>query len=97
MKYLAFTYDPQEKVRQDCINELILTEEAYLNDMTNVHKIFEVPLRMSNAATEDEIQGIFVNWQEIIQCNRRFLGDLFNRRDSGSTNIGDVLCNHVRN
>lgn len=88
-------YDPQEKLRQECINELISTERAYVEDMTIVHNIFEMPLRMSKAISEEEVEIIFVNWQEIIQCNRRFLGDLLDKQDNGNYNIGDAICRHV--
>lgn len=63
--------------------------------MTIVHNIFEMPLRMSKAISEEEVEIIFVNWQEIIQCNRRFLSDLLDRQDTGNYVIGDVICHRV--
>lgn len=95
LKNISLAYDPQEKLRQECVNELISTENAYLDDMTIVHTIFEKPLRNSKVISEEELQGIFVNWQEIIQCHRKFLGDLLDKRDSGDKNIGSVICDHV--
>lgn len=83
-------------MRQDCINELINTEMAYLEDMTVVYNVFEKPLRKSEVITVEEADGIFVNWQEIIQCNKKFLDDLLSRKDSGSYIFGDVICVHVR-
>ncbi|KAF5279390.1 hypothetical protein FQA39_LY05500 [Lamprigera yunnana] len=87
--------DPQDKMRQECINELIQTEKTYIDDMTTVHEVFEIPLIQSKIISKDEIQGIFVNWQDILQCNRNFLQDLNNRLNSGSTIIGDVICSHL--
>lgn len=63
--------------------------------MTIVHNIFEIPLRMSKAVSEEEVESIFVNWQEIIQCNRKFLGEMLDRQDMGSPVIGDIICKHV--
>lgn len=63
--------------------------------MNIVHRVFEQPLREKRAISKEEIQAIFVNWKEIIECNRKFLGDLLDRRDNCSQNIGDVICNHV--
>ncbi|KAF5294447.1 hypothetical protein FQR65_LT01573 [Abscondita terminalis] len=87
--------DPQEKTRQECINELIQTEKTYIDDMTIVHEVFEIPLRQSKVVTEDELGGIFVNWQEILQCNRNFLRDISKRWNSGNTVVGDVICLHL--
>lgn len=82
-------------MRQECINELIQTEKAYIDDMTVVYEVFEVPLRQSKVITKEEIEGIFVNWQEILQCNHNFLKDLIDRWNSGNDVIGDVICSHV--
>lgn len=63
--------------------------------MTTVHEIFEIPLRRSNVLSEEDLYCIFVNWQEIIQCNRQFLEDLLDRKSSGSYIFGDIICKHV--
>lgn len=88
-------YSYQDKMRLDCINELIQTERTYIDDMTVVHKVFEKPLSESRVVTQNEIEGIFVNWREILQCNKNFLADLLTRRDTGSDIIGDIICAHV--
>ncbi|KAB0793537.1 hypothetical protein PPYR_13157 [Photinus pyralis] len=92
---LQQSVEPEDKMRLECINELIQTEKSYIDDMTVVYEVFEIPLRQSKVVSNEEIRGIFVNWQEILQCNRNFLSDLTNRRSSGSTIIGDVICEHL--
>lgn len=85
-----------DKKRQDCINELIQTEKAYIDDMRVVHEVFELPLLESQVIDEKDVKGIFVNWRDIIQCNRGFYEDLLERTNSGSEIIGDIICTHVR-
>lgn len=87
---------PLDKKRQDCINELIQTEKAYIYDMNIVHEVFELPLLDSHVVERSDVEGIFVNWREIIQCNKNFLADLLERTNSGSDVIGDIICLHVR-
>lgn len=82
-------------MRQECINELIQTEKAYIEDMSIVHKVFEVPMRDSRVVSKTDVDRIFVNWQELIDSNKEFLRDILHRTDSGSDIIGDVICNHV--
>lgn len=83
-------------MRQECINELIQTEKAYIEDMSIVHKVFEMPMRESRVVNNTDVDRIFVNWQELIDCNKQFLRDILHRTDSGSDIIGDVISNHVR-
>ncbi|KAK9738832.1 PH domain [Popillia japonica] len=86
---------PLDKKRQDCINELIQTEKAYIYDMNIVHEVFELPLLDSHVVERSDVEGIFVNWREIIQCNKNFLADLLERTNSGSDVIGDIICLHL--
>lgn len=63
--------------------------------MAVVYEVFEIPLRKSSVISQEEMEGIFVNWQEILQCNHNFHADLIQRRSSGNEIIGDVICAHV--
>lgn len=83
------------KKRQDSIREFIQTEKAYVDDMTIVHEVFELPLKKSGVIAKDEAQKIFVNWQAILQCNRNFLSDLYDWTSSGSDILGPVISRHV--
>lgn len=86
---------PQDKMRMESINEFIKTEKAYIEDMTIVNRIFEKPLRASKVLSEKDVEGIFVNWETILECNKAFLNDLLDRQSSGSDTYGDIICAHV--
>lgn len=83
------------KKRQNCIKEFIQTEKAYVDDMSIVHDVFEVPLRRSGVISPTDIDIIFVNWETILQCHRNFLADLHSWHSSGSDTIGYVIVKHV--
>lgn len=63
--------------------------------MSIVHEVFEIPLRKSKVVSSKDIDEIFVNWQEILVCNQKFLEDLTNAHNMGTDTIGDVICRHV--
>ncbi|KAJ9601403.1 hypothetical protein L9F63_000427, partial [Diploptera punctata] len=88
-----------EKKRQDAIVELIFTEESYINDMLAVYDVFEKTLRESKLLSQQDVQRIFVNWREIIDCNYMFLRALHVRRDMSAGGIirmiGDILCENL--
>ncbi|CAH1112689.1 unnamed protein product [Psylliodes chrysocephalus] len=86
---------PQNKKRQESINEFIQTEKSYVSDMSIVHEVFEEPLRRSKLVPVKDIDDIFVNWQDIIKCNKRFLKDLVSANKTGSDMIGDIICKHL--
>ncbi|CAK9815717.1 ITSN1 [Anthophora quadrimaculata] len=91
--------DPMRRNRQEYINELITTEQAYIEDMRLVHEVFEKPLIESLVLTVDEVDKIFVNWRDIIACNDNFLRALRIRRDNSKGGIvrmiGDILCENI--
>lgn len=103
MALFIFVYDfvdvdenSNEKMRQDCVNELIQTEKAYIEDMSIVHKVFEVPLMESRVVSKQDVEKIFVNWSKLVETNQAFLKDLLQRTSNGSDIIGDIICKHVR-
>ncbi|XP_008190947.1 intersectin-2 isoform X1 [Tribolium castaneum] len=85
------------KKRQDSIREFIQTEKVYVDDMTTVHEVFELPMKKSGVIGRDEVEKIFLNWQAILQCNRRFLSDLYDWTSSGSDILGPVISKHLQN
>ncbi|XP_048512969.1 intersectin-2 isoform X5 [Athalia rosae] len=91
--------DETERKRQEHIKELIATEQAYIEDMSLVHEVFEKPLLQSMVLTVDEVEKIFVNWRDIIVCNDNFLRTLRIRRDNSDGGIirmiGDILCENI--
>ncbi|XP_064627366.1 intersectin-1-like isoform X4 [Lineus longissimus] len=88
---------PMEKKRQNHIQELINTEESYVEDMSFVLEVFYEPLAESKTLTDDELQMVFVNWKELIVCNMKLLKGLRVRKKmigegQAITVIGDILC-----
>ncbi|KYN36796.1 Intersectin-1 [Trachymyrmex septentrionalis] len=92
-------HNPMERKRQEHIKELIVTEQAYIEDMRLVHEVFEKPLIESLVLSIDEIERIFINWRDIIACNDNFLRTLRIRRDNSYNGIvrmiGDILCENI--
>ncbi|XP_059468305.1 intersectin-2 isoform X3 [Neocloeon triangulifer] len=88
-----------ERARQGYITELIETEQTYINDMTIVHEAFEKPLLESQVISKEDVEKIFVNWMDILQCNYVFLSALKVRRDMSVRGeirmIGDILCENL--
>lgn len=60
--------------------------------MEIVHDVFEKPLRKSKMIPDNQIDEIFINWKDIISCNRDFLYELMANE---SDTVGDVICRHV--
>uniref|UniRef100_A0A8C1WD24 Intersectin 2b n=1 Tax=Cyprinus carpio TaxID=7962 RepID=A0A8C1WD24_CYPCA len=91
---------PQEKKRQGYIHELIETEEKYNEDLQLVLEVFYKPMSESGRLTEAEMNMIFVNWRELIQCNSKILKALKARKKTGGENmpvhmIGDILASEL--
>ncbi|XP_055086190.1 intersectin-2b [Periophthalmus magnuspinnatus] len=91
---------PQEKKRQDYIQELIQTEEKYVEDLQIVLDVFHRPMSESGRLTEAEMQKIFVNWKELLPCNNRLLKALHERRSKGGEKapipmVGDILAKEL--
>ncbi|XP_072321594.1 intersectin-2b isoform X2 [Eucyclogobius newberryi] len=91
---------PQEKKRQDYIQELIQTEEKYVEDLQIVIDVFYRPMSESGRLTEVEMQKIFVNWKEMLPCNNRLLKALHERRSKGGEKapiqmVGDILSKEL--
>nr|CAI5834895.1 unnamed protein product [Callosobruchus analis] len=80
--------------RIESIKEFIKTEKAYVKDLEIVHEVFEMPLRKSKIISNEDIDSIFLNWQEIIHCNKSFL-EAFLKAYNTSETIGDVISEHV--
>lgn len=95
-----YIHNPSLEIqRQSSIRELINTEENYMADMTVVKDCFIVPLYNSGLLTHDELQAIFVNWEDLIDCSNKLLKAFsVRKRTCGDTilMIGDILITHVR-
>ncbi|XP_076372509.1 dynamin associated protein 160 isoform X6 [Tachypleus tridentatus] len=88
-----------EKKRQGYIQELISTEQAYMDDMLIVLDAFYSPLKESGVLTEEELQTIFVNWSELIICTLKLFKSLRVRKKMSVggvvLTIGDILCENL--
>ncbi|KAF6206524.1 hypothetical protein GE061_017758 [Apolygus lucorum] len=89
-----------EKKRQQAIKELISTEQAYIDHMSIVHEVFLKPLeKRPDLVSSEQLRAIFINWDEIIQCNYSFLRSLRVRREMSKGSviriIGDILCENL--
>ncbi|XP_013413935.1 intersectin-1 [Lingula anatina] len=85
--------------RQNCIQELLSTEESYNADMSIVLDVFYRPLAEAKVLTLAELDSIFVNWKELIVCNTKLNKSMRVRKKmSGSAPIhiiGDILCENL--
>uniref|UniRef100_A0A0A9VV98 Intersectin-2 n=1 Tax=Lygus hesperus TaxID=30085 RepID=A0A0A9VV98_LYGHE len=89
-----------EKKRQQAIKELMSTEQAYIDHMSIVHEVFLKPLeKRPDLVSPEQLRAIFINWDEIIQCNYSFLRSLRVRREMSKGSviriIGDILCENL--
>ncbi|XP_052244351.1 intersectin-1-like isoform X10 [Dreissena polymorpha] len=90
----------EESKRQSYIHELINTEESYMLDMSIVLEAFYRPLQEGGALTEDNLQAIFVNWNDLILCNTKLQKALRVRKKMCGVgqvinSIGDILCENI--
>ena len=80
------------------INELIATERDYLENLHVVKECFIYPMKQNNMLIEDEMEIIFINWNDLVLCTNRLYKSLKIRRKMTTKkdiNIGDVLCENV--
>lgn len=85
------------KKRQDGIDELITTEMQYIEDLSVVKRVFEMPLKTSSILNQKELENIFVNLDDILHCNQIFLEDLLEKLEFDDDMIGDVILKNVCN
>ena len=80
------------------INELIATERDYLENLQIVKECFIYPMKQGNILIEDEMEIIFINWNDLALCTNRLYKSLKIRRKMTTKidiNIGDILCENV--
>ena len=90
---------PFSEKRCNIINELLATEKDFLECLEIVRDLFIGPLKTNNALAEDEMEIIFINWNDILLCSTRLYKSLkIRRKMTGANrdmNIGDILCENV--
>ena len=90
---------PISDKRCNVINELLTTEQEYLENLELVRDYFIQPLKNQRVLEEDEMEIIFINWNDVLLCTNRFYKSLKIRRKMTmrkDINIGDILCENVR-
>ncbi|KAJ8291182.1 hypothetical protein GJAV_G00022340 [Gymnothorax javanicus] len=91
---------PLEKKRQDCIQELLETEERHLEDLQLAKEIFYKLMSESGRLTEQELNTIFLNWSDLITCSKKLIKALQERKRPSGKNvpvqiIGDVVTSEL--
>uniref|UniRef100_A0A3P8VF93 Intersectin 2b n=1 Tax=Cynoglossus semilaevis TaxID=244447 RepID=A0A3P8VF93_CYNSE len=87
-----------EKKRQGYINELMETEERYVEDLNVVLEVFYRPMSESGRLSEAEMSMIFVNWKELPSCNTKLLNVALRacKKAAGENmpvqKVGDILA-----
>ncbi|XP_077973395.1 intersectin-1-like isoform X1 [Styela clava] len=93
----------EEIKRQQHIHELIVSEESYLKDLEMANSGFQSPLKEKKLLTEQELNTLFVNWNELIMCSAKIVKAFrVRRKNSGDgapgavvSLIGDILCEQL--
>ncbi|KAI7883435.1 Dbl homology domain-containing protein [Lichtheimia hyalospora FSU 10163] len=95
---------PEERKRQECIYELIYTEEDFSKDLDYVHNHYVIPLMTTDILSqgterrEQVVQQIFWNLADIRRVTTGFTYALSKRRKQQDLvdTIGDVMMSFVR-
>ncbi|KAG0303192.1 RHO1 GDP-GTP exchange protein 2 [Dissophora globulifera] len=91
----------KERNKQEVIFEVIQTEYYYVHDLVLLEEIFIMPLRASNIVhperLEEFIEGVFMNYKELLALNKQLLADLRVRQEEQPLveSIGDILLAHI--
>ncbi|KAI7890788.1 Dbl homology domain-containing protein [Mucor mucedo] len=91
-----------EQKRQECIYELIYTEEDFTKDMHYVQDFWIEPIRWGDIIPierrNDFITDVFWNIKDIERVSSALSKDLTSRQDKHTIipRIGDILLNHVK-
>ncbi|KAG0201531.1 RHO1 GDP-GTP exchange protein 2 [Mortierella sp. GBA30] len=92
----------KERNRQEAIFEVVNTEHNYVRDLELLEEIFIAPLRARDILPDPElreqlIEDVFLNFQEILELNRKLLKDLRIRQEEQPLveSIGDVILAHI--
>uniref|UniRef100_A0A1I8IQW8 DH domain-containing protein n=1 Tax=Macrostomum lignano TaxID=282301 RepID=A0A1I8IQW8_9PLAT len=85
----------QEPNRQMVVNELTNSENTYYNDLLEVWNKFHEPMLESGLLTQDQLDAIFLNWTDLMNCSYSLLMALKVRKEGGTDAIGDIMLQHL--
>ncbi|KAL6071820.1 Spore wall protein 2 [Balamuthia mandrillaris] len=87
------------KTRKMVAEELLATEKTYVNSLETVVKQVIVPLKKTslNVLTQDEIDQVFLNTEQILAHHQRFLSLLERRIENWNddSKLGDIFLNET--
>ncbi|KAL7315632.1 RHO1 GDP-GTP exchange protein 2 [Mucor circinelloides] len=94
---------PEERKRQECIYELIYTEQDFVRDLQYVHEFWVEPLLSQDIIDDDKrreqfVKQVFYNIADIRHVNTELSRALEARQAEKYlvSSIGDVILDHVR-
>lgn len=80
--------------RKEIIAEFVETELKYGGDLKIIHDEFQRPMQIAGLLNKDQINGIFLNLEELIMANTRFSARLQTALQEAQAN-GDIDFNTV--
>lgn len=67
---------PSTNKLNQLVDELLSSEALYLKDLLVVFKAFYLPFKQCHLFTLRDIEEIFNNWLELIECSEKFIQDI---------------------
>jgi len=80
--------DKNERMRIKCIREIVMTEEAYVNDLKVLEDVFVFPLRCNKAISPEIVQNLFSNVEMLRPVHEELLKEL---GESKAVTTGDSV------
>ncbi|XP_071948416.1 guanine nucleotide exchange factor VAV2-like isoform X2 [Antedon mediterranea] len=78
--------------RKYCVDEIVDTEERYVDALGNLVSKFIRPL--SSVLTKDDKKKIFMNIEDLHSRHLKFSKELSRSRDNGTVNMSDIFIKH---
>ena len=96
-------WSKQGRIRQNVIEEIISTEQTYVDDLKMIIEVFIMPLRLRNAISLEDCSTIFGNIETLYNCNNILLNSLLekklllptNKSEDEALSIGNVFSKIV--
>ncbi|KAJ1984319.1 hypothetical protein H4R34_000743 [Dimargaris verticillata] len=79
-EFEAYGFSPKDIERQEIMFEIIHTEADYVQDLVLIREVFIKPLRHLHVLSEEEIQELFANIEEILPIHECIKKSLLQRQ-----------------
>ena len=86
--------DKDDRMRAKCIREIVVTEEAYVEDLRVLEDVFVFPLKMSGALTEEKTHQLFSNVEMLRPVHEALLKELREGAGVGRAFLG--MCQYMK-